>query len=206
MNRKILLIEPNYQNKFPPIALMKLSTYHKSLGDEVVFYKGDIKSFIIGRIADKCVATLQSVEPDFYWPSKRDVIINYIQTRKSEFLETLVEEHADAELLVRNWLCYYKDYYWKKIYLQYPEWDRIFVTTLFTFYYDITVKTINEVKVLVKPNGMVHVGGILASLQPDEIEVATGIKPHIGLLNKPGELRRKHNGEYIHELNTHNTH
>lgn len=188
MNRKILLIEPNYQNKFPPIALMKLSTYHKSLGDEVVFYKGDIKSFIVGRIADKCVATLRSVEPDFYWPSKRDVIIKYIQTRKSEFLEALVEEHADAELLVRNWLCYYKDYYWKKIYLQHPEWDRIFVTTLFTFYYDITIKTINEVKVLVKPNGTVHVGGILASLQPDEIEAATGIKPHIGLLNKPGDL------------------
>lgn len=188
MNRKILLIEPNYQNKFPPIALMKLSTYHKSLGDEVVFYKGDIKSFIINRIADKCVDSLKSVEPDFYWQSKRDVIINYIRTRKSEFLEALVEDHNDTELLVRNWLCYYKDYYWKKTYLQYPEWDRIFVTTLFTFYYDITVKTINEVKVLIKPNGMVHVGGILASLQPEEIEAATGIKPHIGLLNKPGDL------------------
>lgn len=41
---KILLIEPNYKNKFPPIGLMKISTYHKSKGDYVTFYKG-IKNF-----------------------------------------------------------------------------------------------------------------------------------------------------------------
>jgi hypothetical protein len=40
---KILLIEPNYSNKYPPIGLMKLSTYHKNLGHEVVFYKGELK-------------------------------------------------------------------------------------------------------------------------------------------------------------------
>ena len=48
---KILLIEPNYSNKYPPIGLMKLSTYHKMLGHEVVFYKGDLKQFVIERIA-----------------------------------------------------------------------------------------------------------------------------------------------------------
>ena len=53
MARNILLIEPNYKNKFPPIALMKLSTYHKQLGDNVVFYKGDFKDFILERISDK---------------------------------------------------------------------------------------------------------------------------------------------------------
>lgn len=188
MNRKILLIEPNYKNKFPPIALMKLSTYHKSLGDEVVFYKGDITAFIIGRIADQCVEKLQSIEPSFYWHSKRDVILNYIRTRKTEWIERLPLERFENELLLRNWVYYYKDYYWKKLYLRHPEWDRIFVTTLFTFYFDITAKTINEVKELVKPDGIVHVGGVLASLQPDELEAATGIKPHVGLLNTPGVL------------------
>ena len=49
---KILLIEPNYSNKYPPIGLMKLSTYHKMLGHEVVFYKGDLKQFVIERIAN----------------------------------------------------------------------------------------------------------------------------------------------------------
>lgn len=62
------------------------------------------------------------------------------------------------------------------------------VTTLFTFYFDITVKTINELKVLLKPNGDFIIGGVLATLQPKEIEEATGIIPRRGLLNKPGDL------------------
>jgi hypothetical protein len=35
MKRKILLIEPNYKNKYPPIGLMKIATYHRNLGDDV---------------------------------------------------------------------------------------------------------------------------------------------------------------------------
>mgnify|MGYP001248158418 CR=1 FL=1 len=40
--REILLVEPPYRNKYPPIGLMKISTYHKSLGDNVTFIKGNI--------------------------------------------------------------------------------------------------------------------------------------------------------------------
>ena len=50
MNRKVLLLEPNYKNKFPPIGLMKLATYFKLRGDDVVFYKGDLKEFVIRQI------------------------------------------------------------------------------------------------------------------------------------------------------------
>jgi hypothetical protein len=45
--RNVLLLEPNYKNKYPPIGLMKLATYHKMIGDNVVFYKGELKEFII---------------------------------------------------------------------------------------------------------------------------------------------------------------
>lgn len=38
--KRILLVEPAYKVKYPPLGLMKISTYHKSRGDEVVFYKG----------------------------------------------------------------------------------------------------------------------------------------------------------------------
>ena len=37
---RILLVEPNYKNKYPPIGLMKISTYFKSKGDFVLFHKG----------------------------------------------------------------------------------------------------------------------------------------------------------------------
>jgi hypothetical protein len=38
--KRVLLIEPAYKVKYQPLGLMKISTYHKSRGDEVVFYKG----------------------------------------------------------------------------------------------------------------------------------------------------------------------
>lgn len=37
---RILLVEPNYKNKYPPIGLMKISTYYKRKGDFVQFHKG----------------------------------------------------------------------------------------------------------------------------------------------------------------------
>lgn len=40
MNRKVLLIEPNYKNKYPPMGLMKLATYYRMVGDDVRFLKG----------------------------------------------------------------------------------------------------------------------------------------------------------------------
>ncbi len=36
----VLLIEPNYRAKFPPLGLMRISTYHKGIGDTVTFARG----------------------------------------------------------------------------------------------------------------------------------------------------------------------
>lgn len=105
---KVLLVEPNYKNKYPPMGLMKISTYHKLLGDEVHFVKG-------------------------------------------------FDELVDKEV-----------------------WDRIYVTTLFTFDFDLDVKTINHYKLLVNNTNDLYVGGIMASLMPEKIVTETGIdRSHI---------------------------
>jgi len=101
---KVLLIESEYKNKYPPMGLMKISTYHKMRGDEVVFVKGKFK-----KIAEK-------------------------------------------------------------------SWDRIYITTLFTFYFDITVDTIRYYKSSVENTNNIYVGGILATLMPNKLSEATGIK------------------------------
>lgn len=100
---KVLLVEPYYKNKYPPMGLMKISTYHKMLGDEVRFVKG--------------------FAPD-----------------------------VDEEV-----------------------WDRIYITTLFTFDFDLDVETINHYKLLVNNIDDLYVGGIMASLMPNKIVEATGI-------------------------------
>lgn len=66
--------------------------------------------------------------------------------------------------------------------------DRICITTLFTFYWKKTVETINFFKRLCRDPSQVFVGGIAASAVPEELERETGIKPIVGLLDKGGEL------------------
>jgi hypothetical protein len=63
-NRKILLIEPGYKNKYPPLGLMKIAQYHGPHGkrDHVRFIKGEDRS-VLGEAWDRIyVATLFSFE------------------------------------------------------------------------------------------------------------------------------------------------
>lgn len=63
-NRNILLVEPGYRNKYPPLGLMKIAAYHGPYGkkDNVVFVKGD-RAEVLGRPWDRIyVTTLFSFE------------------------------------------------------------------------------------------------------------------------------------------------
>ncbi len=73
-------------------------------------------------------------------------------------------------------------------YFSNPRFDFVGITTLFTFYFDVTVDTINFAKRLCKDEKNVMVGGIMASLIPDKVYAATGIHPFVGQLNKPGDI------------------
>lgn len=188
-NKKVLLIEPNYSNKYPPIGLMKLATYYKNRGGwDVVFFKGDLKQFVVERIADRCIEDFAYIDDSIDWFLRRDAFVDYIRTRKKEALGRIAMETSEMQLLLGAKLAYWKDFYWKGTWQRKPEWDRVGVTTLFTFYWKITVDTINFAKLLVKDPKDLMVGGVLASLQPKELEAATGIKPWVGILGAPGVL------------------
>ena len=114
----ILLIEPNYANKYPPLGLMKISTFHKRLGDCVVFAKGTLPK----KLAEK-------------------------------------------------------------------RWDRVYVSTLFTFEWEETKKSIEYAFTVVKDKSKVFVGGIMATLMPELfIETFPTITLIKGLLNRDGTL------------------
>jgi len=199
--KQVLLLEPNYSNKYPPIGLMKIASYHRSIGWNVVFYKGDLKNFIIERIADRCVEQLNQCDGTQNWQYQRHKIIEYIRTPHKNLLDQIVNTEDATSIFAANVIMDWKDYYrkgtWKNP--SEREWDRVFVTTLFTFYWDITIETIEFAKLLVKKQKDLMVGGVLASIQPKELEEATGIKPFVGVLNQPGQLD-KGNTAIIDEL------
>lgn len=97
-NKNILLIEPGYKNKYPPLGLMKIAQYHGPRGksDSVRFIKGEDKS-----VTDK-------------------------------------------------------------------SWDRIYITTLFSFEYDKIARSIEFAKEVTGGHtDNIFVGGIAASLMHD---------------------------------------
>ena len=51
MSRKVLLIEPNYKNKFPPIGLMKMATYFRIGADNHCAHKSLVCAGIVERVA-----------------------------------------------------------------------------------------------------------------------------------------------------------
>jgi len=69
------------------------------------------------------------------------------------------------------------------------SWDRIYITTLFTFQWGKIIETINHYKNLVcGDTSKIFVGGIMASLLPDKVYEATGIYPIKGVIRSPEQI------------------
>ena len=119
VDKNILLMEPGYKNKYPPLGLMKIAQYHGPNG------KRDNVKFIKGK------------NP----------------LAKEEF------------------------------------WDRIYVTSLFSFEWSKTAEAINYAIELARgDSSRVFVGGIAASLMTQsfrEVEDWSGVRFISGLLDKP---------------------
>lgn len=115
----ILLLEPGYKNKYPPLGLMKLAFYHKEI-------KKDYVRFVKGPIGE---------------------------------------------------------------YENSINWDRIYITTLFTFEWKEIEKTIDEAIKLQEDRSRIYVGGIAATLLADILRKRKpGINVIEGLLNEKGKI------------------
>ena len=60
--KNILLVEPGYRNKYPPLGLMKLAAYHRDRGDHVRLVKGEDPSILYDAWSRVYVTTLFSFE------------------------------------------------------------------------------------------------------------------------------------------------
>lgn len=190
MNRKVLLIEPNYKNKYPPMGLMKLATYYRMVGDDVRFYKGDMRHLAVDLICEDLINHLSIVFPDVFWKNYYPTLFEFIKIGKYSILEnsSLLNNEVVLDILKE-----YRKKYRDKEYFSNPRFDKVGITTLFTFHWDITIETINFAKQLCKNQDDVMVGGIMSSLLPAEVYAATGIHPFVGLLNHPGDIDEGNN-------------
>ncbi len=178
--KRVLLLEPNYLNKYPPIGLMKLATYHRIQGWEVVFFKGDLTQFVADRLTLALIAELNAIYAGVNWGAYYRPFLEYVWKGHEDRLSAISREWSDALVDVLSRLKSFREKYLNGDYFKVREWDRVLVTTLFTFYADITVETIRFAQRLAPKE--IEVGGIMASVVPEYIEKETGIKPTTGIL------------------------
>ena len=109
--RRILLLEPNYHNKYPPMGLMKIAMYHRLQGDDVVFFKGEFSDFIISELVFDLLKKLNEINiqtgiKDFNWKEHIPEIKKYIRSGKVEpdsIFENILNEQPLAELLLNSY-------------------------------------------------------------------------------------------------------
>ena len=189
MSRKVLLLEPDYKNKYPPMPLMKLATYFRRRGDDVRFFKGDLRDFAAQLLVEELYCALDKPDLARYF----DALKRYVRRGTASILEDvreLSEDLAAQELAHAYYLRYKRR--------DYPQFDLVAVTTLFTFYWAKTIDTINDAKAFVHPEGRLLVGGVAATILPAHIKEETGVDPYVGLLDRPGMIDE--DGEVIDTL------
>ncbi len=108
----ILLVEPGYPTRYPPLGLLKIGRFHRERGDEVRFVRG-------------CSADAAS-----------------------------------------------------------PGWDRIYVSCVFTYHWNVVVRTLRfyAPHVNAAPESALFVGGVLATLMADELTHTLPCRPISGTI------------------------
>lgn len=168
------------------MGLMKLATYFKDSGDDVRFFKGNLLDFVLDLDLDDLLKSLSQVNSSINWRKYKQILVKYFRLGHMNILDD--EEVFTEDIIVYEMIRTARRNFKAEDYFSNPRFDFVGITTLFTFYFDITVDTINFAKRLCKDEKNVMVGGIMASLIPDKVYAATGIHPFVGQLNKPGNI------------------
>jgi hypothetical protein len=157
------------------MGLMKLATYFRKRGDDVRFFKGDLRDLAVELLFEKFWNENYDIEFGEYTGLMRQ----HIKTGKLAPLNEIPGFQLAQELRAA-----------RKRYTDgdFPKFDIVCVTTLFTFYWNETIDTLNYAKQFISADGRMIIGGIASSILPGQIEAATGVRPHIGLLDKPGDI------------------
>lgn len=160
------------------MGLMKIATYYRRCQDDVRFFKGDLKLFAAQLLCEEYFAKINDWSLGKYYPQ----LVEFIKIGKYSTLDQIPDfrdTERESEL---------KRYRFRYMRRDFPKFDIVGVTTLFTFYWQKTVDTINYAKNFCKDGGKMMVGGIASTILPDHFLLETGILPNVGLLDKPGDL------------------
>ena len=191
MNRRVLLIEPNYKNKYPPLGLMKISRYFRQIcGDDVRFFKGDLKKFAAQLLTEEFFNENDDFQSTALFGRYSDNLVNFIKAGKYSYLDNIPKLRGSLleEKLTNLRRRFKQD--------DYPKFDIICVSTLFTFFWTETIDTINFAKKFLAPSGKIYVGGIAATLVPDAMYSEVGnddVKILPGLLDKLNDFDKLDN-------------
>lgn len=171
------------------MGLMKIATYFRRCGDDVRFFKGDLKQFAAQLLCEEFYSKVRDNRLGKHFPK----IIEYIRTGKQSCINAIPDiDFSETKVILDS----YRNRFQRN---DFVKFDFVGITTLFTFYWAITVDTVNYAKHFCKPDGRMMVGGIASTLQPDEFFKETQIHPHVGLLDKPGDIDEG-NTDIIDEL------
>lgn len=178
------------------MGLMKIATYYRKLGDDVRFFKGDLRDLAVEIIMERLIKHFATTQTDLPIKKYYTEIFEFIKRgqRKcligiEEFRKDNVPDEIDNDIYEAL-----KEYHKKYKANDYKNsFDIVCVTTLFTFTWAVTIDTIKFAKKLCKCDERVFVGGIASSIVPDEIYKETGISPIVGMLDKPGMLGDNNN-------------
>ena len=92
------------------MGLMKIATYYRESGDDVRFFKGDLRDLAADIVIDELLDNLKLHNPQVNWKKYKLILIEYIRIGKAFALEEceVFNNDLEASKLAQNAARYYR--------------------------------------------------------------------------------------------------